>query len=341
MHRSGPGQQRLGLVAASRGRPAPARSSRRRAASSSGSPSCARRRSPRAATWWPRRGSSRSAGGTAPRRVSALRSTRSRATVGSRSEAAHSRHGCLGLRACRCAHRCRARASRLWRTAAQLQHAPPADRVQVDLGAGRVVAALVDDLPLHAGRVQRDRLVGAEHQQPVAERLELDVDLAELGAGGELDAGPDGAGQHPDQRGRSDVGVVPVGAAVQPVGDGQPGPAGLHRHRAGPVALARAACRRPVGRAHREVAGRVAARAGAAKMAEESGLGWHSQVTVASGASSATVRPLASIGVPLDGYRVLAEEPLAPGLQQQRQYPGRRRSARRPGTAPWSHPVRS
>jgi hypothetical protein len=32
-----------------------------------------------------------------------------------------------------------------------------------------------------------------------------------------------------------------------------------------------------------------------AKTAEESGLGWHSQVTLASGVSSATVRPLDSI----------------------------------------------
>ena len=32
-----------------------------------------------------------------------------------------------------------------------------------------------------------------------------------------------------------------------------------------------------------------------AKIAAESGLGWHSQLTLASGVSSATVRPLASI----------------------------------------------
>ena len=49
--------------------------------------------SPRAATSWPRRGSSRSASWHRPRSVSALRSTRSRATAGSVSEADQSRHG--------------------------------------------------------------------------------------------------------------------------------------------------------------------------------------------------------------------------------------------------------
>ena len=77
-----PAQERLGLVAASRGRPAPARSSRRRAASSSGSPSCGRRRAPRAATSSPRRGSSPVGWWHRPRSVSALRSTWSRAVRG-------------------------------------------------------------------------------------------------------------------------------------------------------------------------------------------------------------------------------------------------------------------
>ena len=52
----------------------------------------------------------------------------------------------------------------------------------------------------HAGGVERDRLVGAEHQQPVAERLQLDGDLAELRAGRELQPDRPVPGEHPDQR---------------------------------------------------------------------------------------------------------------------------------------------
>ena len=96
---------------------------------------------------------------------------------------------------------------------------------------------------LDAGGVERDRLVGAEHQQAVVERLQLHGDLAELGPRRELHPGPAGAGEHPDQGrvagddGRAVRGGLP-GRQVQPVGDGQPGPAGLHGHRAGAVALA-------------------------------------------------------------------------------------------------------
>ena len=83
-----------------------------------------------------------------------------------------------------------------------------AEQVEVDDGAGGLVAAVVDDVPLDAGGVQRDRLVGAEHQQAVAERLQRDGDLAELGPRRELDPGAAGAGQHPDQAMQSVVGVV-------------------------------------------------------------------------------------------------------------------------------------
>ena len=142
-------------------------------------------------------------------------------------------------------------------TGAQLQDALPAHRGEVDLGPDGLVPAVVGDVPLHAGGVQRHRLVGAQHEYAVAERLEPDGHLPVLGAGGELDPGPDGAGQYPDQRGRLRRGdrVVQRYVAVQPVRHGQPGPAGLHGHRPGPVPLAQGhalALRRP----DREVPGR-------------------------------------------------------------------------------------
>ena len=51
---------------------------------------------------------------------------------------------------------------------------------EVDHGPRRVVPAVVEDVPLHARRVERDRLAAAEHEQAVPERLEPDRHLAEL-----------------------------------------------------------------------------------------------------------------------------------------------------------------
>ncbi len=131
---------------ASPGRPAPGRSSRRRAASSSGSPSCGRRPAPRAATWSPRPGSRRSARGTARAGSARCAATSSRALAGQSQRRAPSPSTA--------ARRPPAARRRLigWRLQAvraepQLQHAVAAHRGQVDGGAGRVVAAVVDDRP--------------------------------------------------------------------------------------------------------------------------------------------------------------------------------------------------
>src|SRR6185295_7423883 len=49
-----------------------------------------------------------------------------------------------------------------------------------DRRAGGVVAAVVEDVPLDPGGVQRDRLAASEHEQAVAERLQPDRHLTEL-----------------------------------------------------------------------------------------------------------------------------------------------------------------
>ena len=137
------------------------------------------------------------------------------------------------------------------RAEAQLQGERAAERGEIDGGPGGLEAAVAVDLPLHAGGVERDRFAGAEHQQAVAERLQLHGDLPELRPRRELQPDRGVAGEHPDQHRVAGAGGVGVGGVdgrqIQPVGDGQPRPAGLHRHGVAPVALARAGCRRAAG----------------------------------------------------------------------------------------------
>ena len=131
---------------------------------------------------------------------------------------------------------------------AQLQRDLPAGGREIDHGSRGVVAAVVEDLPLDAGGVERDRLVGAEHQQPVAERLQLDRHLAELRPRRELQPGHAVAGEHPHQRGvarrlgATGRGASPFGdrrwPALEPVGDGQPDQRVSTVIVPGPVALA-------------------------------------------------------------------------------------------------------
>ena len=100
--------------------------------------------------------------------------------------ATQSRHGCS---ACACRSSIElgcAVAGSASRSAARARTRPPA-AARSTTARARVVAAVVEDVPLDARRVERDRLVGAEHQQPVAERLELDRHLAELGPRRELE----------------------------------------------------------------------------------------------------------------------------------------------------------
>ena len=209
-------------------------------------------------------------------------------------------------------------------TAPKFERALPAQGGQVDLGARRVVPAVVVDVPFHAGRVQRHRLVGAEYEQPVAQRLEPDRHLPVLRPGRELDAGPDGAGQPPYQRGgRRCIGLLAARhAAVQPVGDGQPGPAGLHGERARPVPLPE---RHPVAyrRPHREVPGRAATD----KVGEDrGGVRWCGGWTASSAARWVPpARRTASSAASPAGWRA----------------PGRHPAARPPDTRPSSRPARS
>ena len=95
-------------------------------------------------------------------------------------------------------------------------------------------------------------------------------------------------------------------------------PSSCRRRSAGPAAAPRAAGRSRSGRRPRAEQ--------SAKTAAESGCGWHSQITSASGVSSATVRPLASIVCRSIGTAVLAEQPVAARLEQDT--PARRRRPR-------------
>ena len=86
------------------------------------------------------------------------------------------------------------------RVEAQLErHVPPGSR-EVDDGARSVMAAVLEDIPFDAGGEERDRLVVAEHEQPIAERLQLDRHLTELRPGGELEPRDSASGEHPHER---------------------------------------------------------------------------------------------------------------------------------------------
>ena len=183
---------------ASRGRRARAPTSRRHAASSSGSPSCARRRAPRGAPSSPQRGSSPSARGRARASVSALRTTSFLAMSGSSSPPTQSSDGC-SARACRSSIES-GWGLTLWESKRSSSGNVPTGGREVDDRARRVVAAVLEDVPLDAGGVERDRLVVAEHEQPVAERLQLDRHLAELRPRSELEPRDAAPREHADER---------------------------------------------------------------------------------------------------------------------------------------------
>ena len=206
------------------------------------------------------------------------------------------------------------------RVEAELQHRPPARRREVDDRAGTVVPAVVEHVPLDAGRVERDRLAAAEHEQPVAERLQPDRDLAELGPRSELEPRRGLTGEHADEggaaaaRARLDDACSSVRAgALEPVGDRDAGPARLDAHRAGPVALAE---RKPLShRRHREVPGPRAAE----DVGEDRG-GIRAGVTEPRHArvrgEQRHGRAIGDHRMALDRHRVLAVEPGAARLEQ-------------------------
>jgi hypothetical protein len=191
-----------------------------------------------------------------------------------------------------------------------------ADGREVDGGPGVEVAALRDDIPLDAGGEQRDRFGGTQHQQAVRHRLQARRDLPELRPWRELQPDPDVPGQRAHQR---RVGASGEVGALQPVGDGQVGPAGLHGHRAGAVPLPErdAAAFRRDG----EVPGRGAAdEIGEDRRRVRPGVAQPADLGVRGDQGDGTA--VRQHRVPLDRHRVLAVQPGAAGLQQQGEHPG-------------------
>ena len=224
-----PAQQRLGLRAASRGRPGPARSSPRRAASSSGSPSCGPRRAPRAATWSPRPGSRRSARGTGRAASARCAATRSRASTGRLQRRRPSPASAARRRAAARRRRSPVVLEAV-RAEAQLQQAPAAGG-----GRGRPRRGRVSCPPSSTDRPTRRR--GSRARSARSSRARA----------GPSPSGWSRIGTWPNSgRGANSSRARPVpvstrtsvespGASrgrVEPVGDGQPGPAGLDGHRA-------------------------------------------------------------------------------------------------------------
>ena len=106
------------------------------------------------------------------------------------------------------------------RVEAQLERDVAARGREVDDRARSVVAAVLEDVPLDAGGEERDRLVVAEHEQAVAERLQPDRHLAELRPRRELEPRDTVAGEHADERraarratGRRPASASPFGTA--------------------------------------------------------------------------------------------------------------------------------
>ena len=109
------------------------------------------------------------------------------------------------------------------------------------------MTAFLEHVPLDAGGVEGDRLVVAEDEQPVAEWLELDRDLAELRPRSELEPGNAAAGEHPHERRAvlehlpPELGPGHIAFSIgplEPIGDRHARPAGLDGHRPRAVALA-------------------------------------------------------------------------------------------------------
>ena len=128
---------------------------------------------------------------------------------------------------------------------AQLEGNVPTGGREVDHRARRVMAAVLEDVPLDTGGEECDRLVVAEYEQSVAERLQLDRHLAELGPRSELEPCDTAPRENADERrtGRRALVVGRPGVTVrnrplEPVGHRHPRPARLDGHRARPVALA-------------------------------------------------------------------------------------------------------
>ena len=135
---------------------------------------------------------------------------------GRRRPAAQSRHGCSALRLA-LVDRVRVRLEAL-RVEAELDRDPPTCGGEVDDRAGAVVAAVVEDVPLEAGRVEGDRLAAAEHEQPVSERLQPGRHLAELGPRRELEPRGAAPGEHPDEGRAAASSADPPAAGVFPFG---------------------------------------------------------------------------------------------------------------------------
>ena len=126
--------------------------------------------------------------------------------------------------------------------AAQLDHVRAA---ALDVRARHGLHAVVLDLPLQAGGIQRDRVGRAEHDDAVGIDAQADGRAAEVGPRRELDDRLGGALEHAHEA------HAPVGlAAVEVVAHRQPGPARLERERAVEVALRRRGA--VVGRANRQ-----------------------------------------------------------------------------------------
>src|SRR3954452_9206416 len=112
------------------------------------------------------------------------------------------------------------------------------------------MAAILEDIPLDARGEERDRLVVAQHEQPVAEWLQLDRHLAELGPWRELETGNAASREDahecraPGRLGGcgwpGSVAVLRIAVgnrALESIGHRHSRPARLDGHRSRPVAL--------------------------------------------------------------------------------------------------------
>ncbi len=171
-----------------------------------------------------------------------------------------------------------------------------------------------DDVPRHARGAQHHRVGRARHEQPFGRCLQPHRDLSELRPGGEFQHGGGRPADHADQ-----VRAVRRRVMIKVVGDQQPRPPGLQRHRAGHIVL-------PKGQAvalgpDREVPGCGAAeqlREHCGRRRARCALPAHPRVRRHQGHRP----PVAQHGQPFDRRRQLTVEPGVPLLPQHGQRSG-------------------
>ncbi len=199
---------------------------------------------------------------------------------------------------------------------AHLDHQRPADLGEVDGGDGQRVLPVVLDVPFHALGAQADGLAAAEDLQALAaDRLELHGQLPELRARRERELDGDLAVDLAHQDRGVEVAAAPRGG-VEPVGDRQARPAGLHGHRAGHVALPERDA--GVDRLHGEVPGVLAA-----EEVGEDRAGVRPRVAhprdAPVGREQRVVGAVGEHGVAFDELRRFALEPGAAGVDEARE----------------------